>query len=364
MQSKIVDLATSPFIIVEAAVLESKLSPYEKLLIIALKRFAGRTDRAWPGEKTLARLVSCTDRQIRKCLRSLQEKRLIDIIPRPGGTNIYLLPGYELQGDQLVGIWPEEVDLRQILGPERCPSKEPERPEQYSGGRNYVPGGGNDIPGGAEPRSAEKYINKNNKKNIYISLSRKSCTKTGRQQPTPKPSPEEREIFEEWEKIFKKQLPATLLKHPSSSLCCDYMLYLAREHRLPKLRSPIGYLRRLLEAPPAPEDFESLRDYKERLRREREEQERRTREELRRREEAEQIIREWQALPETERQKWLEAARKHEMSQWISLELVARMLWHQEVRKQKRLTKAPESFSVAFQPHVAARECELTVGLP
>lgn len=116
------------------------------------------------------------------------------------------------------------------------------------------------------------------------------------------------------------------------------MLYLARKHKLPKLRSPIGYLRHLLEAPPAPEDFESLRDYKERLRREREEQERRTREELRRREEAERLIREWQALPEAERQKWLEAARKHEMSRWVSAEMVARMLWHQEVRKQQRQT--------------------------
>jgi len=355
MQSKIVDLANPPFVIVEAAVLESKLSTYEKLLIIALKRFAGRADRAWPGEKTLARLVSCTDRQIRKCLRSLKEKGLIDIIPRPGGTNIYLLPAYELRGDQLVGIWPEEVDLRQILGPEESPLTQSEKPR----GRNHIPGGRNDIPGGAEPRSAEKYINKNNNKNTYKSLSsKKSSTENVRARPSPKCSPEEREIFEEWEKTFKKRLPMKFLRHPSSSICCDYMLYLARERKLPELYSPLGYLRRLLEAPPTPEDFESLRDYKERLRREREEQERHKREELRRREEAEQIIREWQALPETERQKWLEVAREHEMSQWISLELVARMLWHQEVRKQKRLTKAPESVSVAFQPNVVARECE------
>ena len=53
------------------------LSPSEKLVLIVLANYANEKNQCWPSQKTLAKLTELTDRSIRNCLSSLEQKGLI-----------------------------------------------------------------------------------------------------------------------------------------------------------------------------------------------------------------------------------------------------------------------------------------------
>jgi hypothetical protein len=68
------------------------VSQGQLLVLLALADNADEDTRsAWPSVKTLARKTVLSERQVQHCLRSLAEKKIIDIEPNagPAGTNVY-----------------------------------------------------------------------------------------------------------------------------------------------------------------------------------------------------------------------------------------------------------------------------------
>ena len=114
------------------------IEAYEKLLYMALARYADSNGRCFPGLDLLMRVSGIGSRRtLTKYLRSLQEKGLIEIKKRIGKGNIYLLknipdrpgadlhvgakmtrgkndttPGADLHVDQVQKCTPKETQLR------------------------------------------------------------------------------------------------------------------------------------------------------------------------------------------------------------------------------------------------------------
>ena len=222
---RIYDLSEYPFTIIENAILESKLSAREKLVLIVLKRFAGRRDHAWPGRKAIGRLASCSEATVKRVLKKLEEKDLLRIIRREGGTSVYILPGYEIREGELVPVWPgsplEAIHMQHsgqdgnenpenqgnsIAGEKsgKIEVKSPDIPDltktskksrtevgsgiskgsQGPGGGSKRAGGGSQRPGVGSQRPGvgswrpPKNNNKNNNKNIINNIKNKKCAKT------------------------------------------------------------------------------------------------------------------------------------------------------------------------------------------
>ena len=114
------------------------IEAYEKLLYMALARYADSNGKCFPGLDLLMRVSGIGSRRtLTKYLRSLQEKGLIEIKKRIGKGNIYLLknipdrpgadlhvgakmtrgkndttPGADLHVDQVQKCTPKETQLR------------------------------------------------------------------------------------------------------------------------------------------------------------------------------------------------------------------------------------------------------------
>lgn len=67
------------------------LPAIEKLAYLALTRYAGANNRAWPAYETLGRDISCTRRRAITAVKNLVECRLIEKKLRKNRSNLYLI---------------------------------------------------------------------------------------------------------------------------------------------------------------------------------------------------------------------------------------------------------------------------------
>ena len=95
------------------------LEAYEKLLYMALARYADSNGKCFPGLDLLMKVSGIGSRRtLTKYLRSLEEKGLIEIKKRIGKGNIYFLknveekPGAKVHVDQVQICTPKETQLR------------------------------------------------------------------------------------------------------------------------------------------------------------------------------------------------------------------------------------------------------------
>lgn len=72
---------------------ESDLSIYEKMVfgILFFRCYSGQEQVCWPSQEGIARLASMSTREVRRSLKSLEEKGYIEKKRREGTTNIYVL---------------------------------------------------------------------------------------------------------------------------------------------------------------------------------------------------------------------------------------------------------------------------------
>ena len=80
----------------ENEVFSLPLPTIEKLIYLALTRYAGSNNRAWPSYNTLAKDASCSRRKVIDAVKALLDCGLIDKLSRGNRTNVYLLypPSY------------------------------------------------------------------------------------------------------------------------------------------------------------------------------------------------------------------------------------------------------------------------------
>ena len=84
------------YFICENDVFALPLHPIEKLTYLAITRYAGANNRAWPAYETLARDVSCSKRRVIDAVKNLVNCSLIEKQVRGNRTNLYLIysPNY------------------------------------------------------------------------------------------------------------------------------------------------------------------------------------------------------------------------------------------------------------------------------
>lgn len=95
MSSKVVDKSGWNYTIIDNEIVETEnLDIYEKMLYIALKRFANiQTGKAFPGVKRLAEMSGMSHRKAQLVISSLTEKRFIAVDYRGHQTSLYsILP--------------------------------------------------------------------------------------------------------------------------------------------------------------------------------------------------------------------------------------------------------------------------------
>ena len=135
------------------------LTIYEKMVYIVLARYADDESKCFPSIKTIASKASCSDRQVRNVLTTLEEKNLIKKQQRKISgkkefdSNLYYINSVKINEVMNDIPNPTECDSEQvgndIPNPTECDS------EQV---RNEVP-------------SKKTYIKKSNIKRVYMDLS-------------------------------------------------------------------------------------------------------------------------------------------------------------------------------------------------
>lgn len=93
MSDKVIDRSGWNYTIVDNDIIETdKLTIYEKMIYIALKRFANiQTQEAFPGVRKLAEYARISHRKARDVLGYLAEKKLIHIEYRENNTSVYTI---------------------------------------------------------------------------------------------------------------------------------------------------------------------------------------------------------------------------------------------------------------------------------
>lgn len=93
MSEKVIDRSGWNYTIIDNDIIETdKLTIYEKMIYIALKRFANiQTQEAFPGVKKVAEYARMSERKARDVLGILSEKELIHIEHRENNTSIYTI---------------------------------------------------------------------------------------------------------------------------------------------------------------------------------------------------------------------------------------------------------------------------------
>ena len=71
-------------IIPAAAVFDSRLCRTDLAVLCALGAYADRNGRCWPATTTLAEDIRVTTRQVRRCLRNLEDCGFLHTEHRPG----------------------------------------------------------------------------------------------------------------------------------------------------------------------------------------------------------------------------------------------------------------------------------------
>ena len=79
------------YFICENDVFALPLHPIEKLTYLAITRYAGTNNRAWPAYETLARDVSCSKRRVIDAVKNLVSCKLIEKQVRGNRSNLYLI---------------------------------------------------------------------------------------------------------------------------------------------------------------------------------------------------------------------------------------------------------------------------------
>ena len=326
--SHVLDLSETPFTIIDNALLECQnLNIYEKMVLIMLKKCAGRSFKAFPGIKILASWVGCSDRQVQKCLGSLQEKDLIKVFRRKNQSNVYFLPNFLYDGICITGKWPQNGQIggeNSALGggESHSPGCEPRSPGSESGS----PGGECHSPGG-ESRSPRKTKLKNKTQNhpLKSSSTSPSDTKNKKTEGANAKKDLTTILMDEWRKTFGESIPVRLRK--KYELAADYMLYLWEIGELPEINKPLAYLKSMdkkgFSQDGWPRFEKRLLQKEEEARKKKEKAEREKKEA----EENRRLRKEWQALSETERQKWITEGEKRRHLKLFSGDMKGFLLW-------------------------------------
>tara|TARA_R100001443_G_scaffold9738_2_gene19351 strand:+ start:490 stop:1065 length:576 start_codon:yes stop_codon:yes gene_type:complete len=66
-------------------------TPTSKLVLLILCNYANSEQKSFPSEKHLSKLCGVTERSIRRCIKSLKEKKLINITARGFNSNEYTM---------------------------------------------------------------------------------------------------------------------------------------------------------------------------------------------------------------------------------------------------------------------------------
>ncbi len=78
-------------IIPAAAVFDSRLCRTDLAVLCALGAYADRNGRCWPATTTLAKDIRVTTRQVRRCLRNLENCGFLHTEHRPGQRSVYVV---------------------------------------------------------------------------------------------------------------------------------------------------------------------------------------------------------------------------------------------------------------------------------
>ena len=78
--------------LVGLALTQAGLHPTEKLILIGLADCTNTvTGKCFPSVSWLANVAECSERTVQRWLRALEDKRLIETVPRAGTSSIYLV---------------------------------------------------------------------------------------------------------------------------------------------------------------------------------------------------------------------------------------------------------------------------------
>lgn len=118
------------YFVCENEIFKLPLPAIEKLTYLALTRYAGTNNRAWPSYDKLAEDVSCSKRRVIDAVARLVNCNLVGKRARGNRTNIYLIfPPEYYCGENDTGF----------RGEEDAPPAEPEEPLPVPGGENSSP---------------------------------------------------------------------------------------------------------------------------------------------------------------------------------------------------------------------------------
>ena len=285
----VLDVSNAPYTIIENALLECNLNIYDKMLLILLKKCAGKACKAYPGKQTLAKWMGCSPRTVQRSLRRLEQAQLLKIIRRKNQTNLYFLGDYILTEGYLQAVWPESLrgDRESLGGDRESPQGETER----------------------HPKNKrEKYSLKNKSSSSNKTIDKETMT-----------------IFERWTKIFGQSVPE---KHRASlKRYADYMLYLYEKGELPEIRKPVAYLKQMKKNGIAEQgwpDYKKREEQRLQAHLKKVERLKKEKEEIKK---AAQLRQEWEALPEEEKEKIATLASKDKTYRLISPNLRPYLYW-------------------------------------
>lgn len=126
---EVVDKNKQPFVMIDHLIMDSLYfdSIYQKMVYLTLKRFANwHTLEAYPSRSTLAKLSHCSEGQIKKVIKELEEKKLIEVKERFEGKN-------QLSNLYIILEYPYELIQMDY---------------KNEGGHTVTPGGSHGNPGG------------------------------------------------------------------------------------------------------------------------------------------------------------------------------------------------------------------------
>ena len=69
-----------------ALLTKAKLTPIERLVLVALAHFAdNETALAWPGVNGIAETIQCNEKSVRRALKTLERKGLAECVTKGNG---------------------------------------------------------------------------------------------------------------------------------------------------------------------------------------------------------------------------------------------------------------------------------------
>lgn len=221
--TEINDHRPRPYTIIEDVVLDCNLCVYEKMVLICILKYAGKSGQAWPGLKTIAKISSMSDRHVRRTLRQLEELDLLRTETRPGYSSLYHIPEYTLENGKLAGIWEYPPGADQQAAPSGPPVLTPRT----------------NSPPTPDCQSLKHYQRKISK-NLSLALPNPSLSKAPENS-----KPAERDFFDldlikAWEREFS--IPHQP-ESPKEMLAMDFMLFAATNKQLLEIKSPLAYLK-------------------------------------------------------------------------------------------------------------------------